>query len=58
MALGIRISEIETNEYKNRIIMFDSIPRWIVFNETDDICDKVNKIVNNSLGCNSDFYHH
>ena len=56
MALGIRISEIQTNEYKNRIIMFDSIPRWIIFDETDDICDKVNKIVNNSLGCNSDFY--
>tara|TARA_B100001093_G_C26820239_1_gene1011547 strand:+ start:357 stop:2120 length:1764 start_codon:yes stop_codon:yes gene_type:complete len=56
IALGIRISEIEVNEYKNRIIMFDSIPRWIIFDETDDICDKVNKIVNNSLGCNSDFY--
>ena len=56
IALGIKISEIEINEYKNRVITFDSIPNWIKFDENDDICDKVNKIVNNSLGCNSDFY--
>ncbi len=56
IAMGILISEINNNIFKNRVLTFDSNPSWIKFNEEQDFCDKVKKIIDNRWGCEPNLY--
>ena len=49
-SLGILFSEICIGSGKNKIMTFDSTPKWINFPESNDIYDKANILAESSLG--------
>jgi hypothetical protein len=49
-SLGILLSEICEGQGKNKIMTFDSTPKWIEFPENADIYEKVEIIRNSRLG--------
>ncbi len=50
MALGILGSETCTEEFKNKLMSFDSTPNWHIFPEGGDIFEKVQSIQRSGLG--------
>jgi hypothetical protein len=50
MALGILGSETCTEEFKNKLMTFDSTPKWHTFPEGADIFEKVQSICRSGLG--------
>ena len=50
MALGILGSETCTEEFKNKLMTFDSTPQWHTFPEGADIFDKVQSIQRSGAG--------
>jgi hypothetical protein len=41
MAMGLLISECTTEEFKNRVLTFDSKPQYFTYPETDDVFAKI-----------------
>jgi hypothetical protein len=57
LALGILISEVNDNAFKNHILTFDNEPLWHSFQNCDTLRNKL-KTIKNNLGCglNTNFY--
>lgn len=51
MALGILGSEVCTDEFKNKLMTFDSNPVWHTFSEDADLFAKIKSIFDNNVGC-------
>ena len=56
IGIGIKISEYNSEDFKNRLILFGSKSKWIVFNQKMDLIDKVFLIYSNIIGTNPNFY--
>lgn len=56
IGLGIRISEKTTSLFKNRIMTFDSEPKWWKFNENMTFCEKCYHLKEAPWGMNTNFY--
>jgi hypothetical protein len=56
IGLGIRISEITHEAFKDRMLTFASTPVWHNLSDCNTFCEKVNKVKNFSTGLNTDFY--
>jgi len=55
LALGIGISEITHDSFRNMVMTFDANPRWFRLEEGDTIVDKVRKLQAAPWGMNTDF---
>jgi len=55
IALGVYISEHNTGDFKNNVLLFGNKPRWISLNNMN-ICEKVREIVKYNHNVNSDLY--
>jgi len=56
-AMGLLISEVTTNEFKDRMLTFDSTPQWLTFPTESSIVERIN-LVNTSgygQGLSTDF---
>jgi hypothetical protein len=56
IGLGIRISELASDEFKNRIMTFSSTPSWVNLDGIEKFTDKVYATLNSSWGLNTNFY--
>ena len=56
IGLGIRISEICHPAFRNRMLTFDSIPKWIDTSECKDFVEKAQKVRKFAWGMNTDFH--
>jgi hypothetical protein len=56
IGLAIRISEICHPAFRNRILTFDTIPKWINLEDCPDFVAKAKKVRNASWGMNTDFH--
>ena len=56
IGLGIRISEITHDAFKNRMLTFSSIPVWHNLSTCKTFTEKVDKVKTFSTGLNTDFY--
>lgn len=57
IGMGIRISEKTTPAFRNRVMTFNSQPRWITLNENSTFCDKVRVLKgDNTWGMDTNFY--
>ena len=56
IGLGIRVSEITHDAFKNRILTFASKPVWHNLSDCKTFTEKVDKVRNFSTGLNTDFY--
>ena len=56
-AMGLLISEVTTDEFKGRMLTFDSEPKWLEFHEHEDIFARVSKVDRSGygLGMSTDF---
>jgi len=55
IALGILVSEVTADSFKNRVLTFDSKPQWFAFDENDTLVDKVCKLRSAPWGCSTNF---
>jgi hypothetical protein len=55
LALGILISEINTEAFKDYIITFDSTPKWVSFKECGSLKEKVETAIEYGQGLSTDF---
>ncbi|CAJ1938052.1 unnamed protein product [Cylindrotheca closterium] len=55
IALGIGISEITHESFRNTVLTFDATPQWFRLEEGDTIVDKVRKLGAAPWGMNTDF---
>ena len=55
IALGIRIAQKNSEAFANRILTFESEPRWVMLDETDDFVDTVKKVRNIPWGGHTNF---
>jgi hypothetical protein len=55
IALGILVSEVTADSFKNRVLTFDSQPQWFVFDKNDTLVDKVCKLRRAPWGCSTNF---
>jgi|UniRef100_A0A6C0ALV8 hypothetical protein len=55
IALGIRIAQKNSEAFSNRILTFESEPRWIHLDETDDFVDTVKKVRDIPWGGSTNF---
>jgi hypothetical protein len=56
IALGILISEITNHAFRNRVITFETDPKWVIFDESDDIVTKVMKLMRAPWGGSTNFF--
>ncbi len=56
IGLSIRISEICHPAFRDRILTFDSVPKWIRLDDCKDFVEKAKKVKESSWGCNTDFH--
>lgn len=56
IGLGIRISEKTTSLFKDRIMTFDSEPKWWKFDENMTFCEKCYHLKKAPWGMNTNFY--
>jgi hypothetical protein len=56
VGLGIRISELASEGFKNRILTFSATPNWINLDDKETFTDKVSHIINSGWGLNTNFY--
>ena len=56
-AMGLLISEVTTDEFKGRMMTFDSHPTWLTFTEDEDIFARVDKVTLSGygIGLSTDF---
>merc|ERR1712063_165373 len=55
IALGIGISEITHEAFRNMVMTFSHVPEWFRFEEGDTIVEKVRKLQRAPWGTNTDF---
>jgi hypothetical protein len=55
IALGILVSEITHDTFRNRFITFHEKPSWVNLSDCTTLQDKVNKTKNSSWGCSTNF---
>jgi hypothetical protein len=55
LALGILISEVATNAFKDHILTFDSTPRWHSFSGLTTLQEKVHSVGSLGQGLSTDF---
>jgi hypothetical protein len=55
IALGILVSEITNKEFRDRVITFESNPRWVNLDDCNNILDKVKKLKSASWGGSTNF---
>jgi len=56
IGLSIRISEICHPAFRNRILTWDAIPKWVNLEECKDFVDKAQKVRKSAWGMNTDFH--
>ena len=56
IGLGIRISEICHPAFRNRMLTFDAIPKWIDTSDCKDFVEKAQKVRKFAWGMNTDFH--
>jgi hypothetical protein len=56
IGLSIRISELCHPAFRNRILTWDAIPKWINLENCKDFVDKAQKVRKSSWGMNTDFH--
>ena len=56
IGLSIRISEICHPAFRNRVMTFDAVPKWIKFEEGEDFVAKASKLRHAAWGMNTDFH--
>ena len=49
-AMGLLISEVTTDEFKDRMLTFDSIPKWITFPTGSSIVDRIKQVNTSGYG--------
>jgi hypothetical protein len=49
-AMGLLISEVTTEEFKGRMLTFDSVPKWLEFHSHEDIFARVAKVNSSGYG--------
>ena len=49
-AMGLLISEVTSDEFRGRMLTFDSVPSWLTFADTDDIFTRVNSVIRGGYG--------
>jgi hypothetical protein len=49
-AMGLLISEVTTDEFKGRMLTFDSVPQWLDFHDNEDIFARVMKVQRSGYG--------
>ena len=49
-AMGLLISEVTTEEFRGRMLTFDSVPRWLEFRKDEDIFARVEKVNRSGYG--------
>lgn len=55
LALGILISEINVESFRDHIISFDSTPKWISLNHSKSLKEKVQEVLSHGWGTSTDF---
>lgn len=55
LALGILISEINNEAFKDYILTFDSTPKWVSFKDCKSLKEKINEAISHGLGLSTDF---
>jgi len=56
IGLGIRLSEVNSDAFKNRVLTFSTTPKWFKFEENATFVEKVVQIRDAESGLDSDFY--
>ena len=56
IGLSIRISELCHPAFRNRILTWDAIPKWINLDDCPDFVAKAQKVKNSSWSMNTDFH--
>jgi len=56
IGLALRISEICHPVFRNRLLTFDAIPKWVNLEDCSDFVEKAKKVKNASWGMNADFH--
>lgn len=56
IGLSIRVSELCNESFKDRVMIFDSTPRWCNLSNAKDFVDKVHILNSCSSGLNTNFY--
>ena len=56
IGLSIRISELCHPAFRNRILTWDAIPKWVNLEECKDFVDKAQKVRKSAWGMNTDFH--
>lgn len=56
IGLGIRVSEKTHPVFRNRILTFESKPKWVQLNDKQTFCEKVKHVKNISWGGSTDFF--
>lgn len=56
IGLSIRASEMTANDFKNRVLTFDTHPQWIQLSDTDTFIEKANLLKRSAWGGSTDFY--
>lgn len=55
IGLSVLVSELAAPEFANRLLTFESVPKWVVFNDGMDIVGKVKATHQASWGNSTDF---
>ena len=55
IALGIRIAQKNSETFANRILTFESEPRWVILDEKDDFVETVSKVRDIPWGGSTNF---
>ena len=56
IGLSIRISELCHPAFRNRILTWDAIPKWINLDDCKDFVEKAQKVKKSAWGMNTDFH--
>jgi hypothetical protein len=56
IGLSIRISELCHPAFRDRILTFDAVPKWIKTSECKDFVEKAQTVRNSAWGMNTDFH--
>jgi hypothetical protein len=56
IGLGIRLSEVNSEAFRNRILTFNTVPKWFKFEEKTTFVEKVWQLRDAETGTNADFY--
>jgi len=55
IAFGLLLAEIGHPSFRGRVLTFDTTPQWVVFDETDDFVERVQKLERSPWGGSTNF---